>query len=63
MVKNLPPNAGDVRNSDSTPGLGRSPGRGHATHSSVSALRIPWKEEPGDLRPIGSQRVDMTGAT
>ena len=34
VVKNPPDNAGD---SDSTPGLGRSPGEGNATHSSIFA--------------------------
>ena len=29
VVKNLPANAGDVRNTGSIPGLGRSPGGGH----------------------------------
>ena len=29
VVKNPPANAGDVRNVDSIPVLGRSPGRGH----------------------------------
>ena len=28
-----------------------------ATHSSVLAWRIPWAEEPGRLRSMGSQRV------
>ena len=28
-----------------------------ATHSSVLTWRIPWTEEPGGLRSIGSQRV------
>ena len=28
-----------------------------ATHSSVLAWRIPWTEEPGGLRSMGSQRV------
>ena len=28
-----------------------------ATHSSVLAWRIPWKEEPGGLQSLGSQRV------
>ena len=32
-------NAGDL---GSIPGLGRSPGKGKATHSSVLAWRIPW---------------------
>ena len=29
------------------PGLGRSPGKVLATHSSILAWRIPWMEEPG----------------
>jgi len=28
-----------------------------ATHSSVLAWGIPWKEEPGGLQFVGSQRV------
>ena len=28
-----------------------------ATHSSILAWKIPWKEEPGRLQFIGSQRV------
>ena len=28
-----------------------------ATHSSILAWGIPWTEEPGGLRSIGSQRV------
>ena len=28
-----------------------------ATHSSTFAWRIPWKEEPGGLCSMGSQRV------
>ena len=31
------------------PGLGRSPGEGNGTHSSILAWRIPWTEEPGEL--------------
>ena len=27
------------------------------THSSILAWRIPWTEEPGELRSMGSQRV------
>ena len=30
---------------------------GMATHSSILAWRIPWTEEPGGLRSMGSQRV------
>ena len=31
-----------------------------ATHSSIHACRIPWTEEPGRLRSMGSQRVGLT---
>ena len=37
VVKNPPANAGELRGPSSIPGLGRSPGGGHATHSSVLA--------------------------
>ena len=28
-----------------------------ATHSSVLAWKIPWTEEPGELKSVGSKRV------
>ena len=31
--------------------------KGRTTHSSILAWRIPWREEPGRLSSIGSQRV------
>ena len=31
--------------------------KGTATHSSILAWRIPWREEPGGVQSIGSQRV------
>ena len=57
MVQNLPANAADVRDVGSIPELGRSPGEGMATHSSIPAWRIPWTVEPGGLQSMGSQRV------
>ena len=56
-VKNLPTNAGDVRDTGLIPGWGRSPGGKNATLSSILAWRIPWTEEPGGLQSKGSQRV------
>ena len=56
VVKNPPASAGDVRDTDLIPGLGRSLEEGMATHSSVLAWRIPWTEEPGGLQSMGSQR-------
>ena len=58
VVKNRPANAGDIRDAGLIPGLGRSPGGGMATHSSILAWRILWTEEPGGLPSTGSQRVD-----
>ena len=34
-----------------------------ATHSSILALKIPWTEEPGGLRPMGLQRVSYDRVT
>ena len=34
-----------------------------ATHSSILAWRIPWKEEPGGLQSTGLQRVGHDWAT
>ena len=31
--------------------------KGMATHSSILEWRIPWIEEPGRLKPMGSQGV------
>ena len=57
MAKNLPANAGDIR--DAVRSLGREDPleEGMATHFSILARRIPWTEEPGGLQFIGSQRV------
>ena len=41
----------------SIPGLGRSPGGGHATHSSVLAWKISWTEEPLGPQSVESQRL------
>ena len=39
------------------PGSERFPGEEMATHSSILAWRIPWREEPGGLLFVQSQRV------
>ena len=38
-------------------------GEGMATHSSILAWGIPWKEEPGWLQSMGLQRVEHNLAT
>ena len=57
VVKNLPANAGDLRDMGSIPRSGRSPGRGHGNLLQYSCLGNPWTEEPGRLQFMGSQRV------
>ena len=39
------------------PWVRRIHGGGIATHSSIPAWRIPWREEPGRLQSTGLQRV------
>ena len=56
-VKNPSANVGDIKDTGSIPGLGRSPGGGHGNHSRILAWRIPWTEEPGRLQSTGLQRV------
>ena len=46
VVKNLPANAGDVRDTGLIPGLGRSPGRGNG-YPEYFFGKIAWTEEPG----------------
>ena len=57
VVKNLPANARDTRNVNSTLDSRRFPGKGMATHSSILAWKIPWTQEPGRLQSMWSQRV------
>ena len=60
MVKNLPGNAGDIRDTGSIPGLGRSLEEGMVAHSSILAWRIPWTEEPAGLQPTGLSAKSWT---
>ena len=56
VVKNLPVNAGDIRDVGSILGLGRSLEEGMVTHSSILVWEIPRTEEPGGLQSTGLQR-------
>ena len=40
----------------SIPGAWRLPGEGNATHSSIPAWQIPWREETGRLQSMGLQQ-------
>ena len=57
MVKNLPANAGDIRNALLIPESGDPLEEGMATHSSILAWKSPWTEEPGGLQSTELQRV------
>ena len=59
MVKNLPANAGDIRDMGGEDPLEEE----MATHFSILAGRIPWTEEPGGLQSIGCTELDTTEAT
>ena len=57
VVKNLPANAGNVRDAGSIPS-GEDPlDESMWIHSSILSWRIPWTEEPGALQSAGPQRV------
>ena len=45
MVKNLKANAGDIKDSGSIPGLGRSPGEGNGNPLQYSGLGNPMDRE------------------
>ena len=58
VVKNLPVKAGDSGDRDLIPGQEGLLEKDVATHSSILAWRIPWKEEPGGPQSIASQRIE-----
>ena len=63
MVENPPAHAGNMR-VGLDPWVRKIPlEEGMATHPNVLAWRIPWTEEPGRLRSIGSERVDTAEVT
>ena len=62
VVKNLPANAGDLRDTGSILGSGRSPGKGNPPYYSCldrgrdRGHAPPWAEEPGGLQCMWSQK-------
>ena len=60
MVKNLPARQ-DMQKTQKTQIRSLSwedaLGEGMATHSSILAWRISWREDPGGLQSLGLQRV------
>ena len=63
VVKNMPADAGDVKDTSSVPGSERSPGGGNGNPLQYLAWRIPWTEEPSGLQSMGSQESDVTEHT
>ena len=59
MVKNLPANAGDIRDKGSIPELGRSPEGRHGNPPSILAWRIPCTEEPGRLHGVTKSQTRL----
>ena len=57
VVKNPPADAGDVRDADSVPGSGRSPGGRHGNLFQYSCLENPMNRGAWWLESIRSQRV------
>ena len=57
VVKNLPANAGDIRDAGLIPRSGRCPGRGHGNPFQYSCLGNPMTKEPGQLHSWGHKKV------
>ena len=63
MVKNLPANAGDIKDLGSIPGSGRSPGRGHDNPLQYSCPENPMDRGAQWATSIGLHRVGTTEVT
>ena len=63
VVKNPPANAGDIRDTDSTPGLGRSPGGGHGNPLQYSCLENPMDIGAWWATVQGHKESDTTDVT
>ena len=60
MVKNLPPNAGDIRDLGLIPGFGKCPGGGHSNQLQYSCLENPMNRGAWQAVVI---KLDVTEAT
>ena len=58
-VKNLPIMQETQESWVQSPGQEDPLEKGMVTHSSILSWRIPWREEPGKLQSLGSQRVRL----
>ena len=55
VIKNLPANAGDMETWIGSLGQEDPLEEKMSTHFSILAWEIPWPDEPGELRFMGSQ--------
>ena len=63
VVKNLPTNAGDIRDAGLIPGLGRCPGGGHGNPLQYSCLENPHGQRSlVGYSPEGHNELDTTEA-
>ena len=61
VLKNLPANAGDVRDEGLISGSGRSPGEGHSNALQYSCLENPHVQRTMmGYHPWGRKQLDMT---
>ena len=63
VIKNLLASAGGVGDVGSIPGWCRSPRVGNGNLLLIFAWEISWREEPGGLQSMKSQRVTQNWAT
>ena len=64
MVKNLPANAGNLRDAGSNPELGRSPGERHGNTLQYSSLDTPMNRKAWWVAVhVGRKESDATEAT
>ena len=62
VVKNLPANAGDMRDVGSIPESGRSPGGGSDNSLQYSCLENPMDRGPWRAQPMESKKVGHNGS-
>ena len=63
MVKNLPANAGELRDAGLTPGLGRSLGGANGNPLQYSCLENPMDRGAWQVAPRGHKEPDATKVT